>query len=82
VPTSALATVAVYDPPLAAGALGVEDDEDDDDPDDVVAGLPVSTAAIADLLSEEFDGAEVGLLAAIVTPLADVMDGTEVPVPP
>ncbi len=82
-PTSALAALAVYDPPVGAATLGADDDEDDgcDDPDDVAAGLPVSTAAIADLLSEEFDGAEAELLAANVTPLADDMDGTEEPVP-
>ena len=85
--STSVATLAADDVPRGAAALGVDDDADDDedevcdDPVDVAAWPPVSTAAIANLLSEELDGAEAELLAANVTLLAGEMDGTEDPVP-
>ena len=85
--STSVATLAADDVPRGAAALGVDDDAEDDedeacdDPVDVAAWPPVSTAAIANLLSEELDGAEAELLAANVTLLAGEMDGTEDPVP-
>jgi len=43
--------------------------------------IPAATAAIADLVSGEFEKAVAELLAANVTPPAGEMAGTEEPVP-
>jgi hypothetical protein len=85
--TSLLVVVVVND--FVPGVAALDDEDEDDcadpgavaDPEDVAVWLPVSTAAIADLLSEELDGAEAELLAAIVTLLACEMDGIEEPGP-
>jgi hypothetical protein len=83
--TSLLAVVVVND---RVADVAASDEEDDcagaagvADVADVVVWLPVSTAAIADLLSEEFDNAEAELLAVNVTPPAREMEGSEEPVP-
>jgi hypothetical protein len=82
-----LAAVALSDVPLDVAAP-VEDGDDakddvdvDVDPDEVAGCAPVSTAAIADLFSTEFDSAGAELAAANVTPVACEMDGIDDPVP-
>jgi hypothetical protein len=80
-----LAAVALSDVPLDVAAP-VEDGAEDDvevevDPEEVADCAPVSTAAIADLFSAEFDNAGAELVAANVTPVACEMDGIDDPVP-